>query len=403
MKAETSMSGDVKKLLVAQFLSALADNAILFTAVAMVMQGALNGDWYIPALQGCFLVAFVMLAPWVGPFSDSRSKPAVLVLANLVKAAGAGMMLLGSDPLLAYAVIGLGAAYYGPAKYGILPELVDGDALMHANSWIEGSTIGAILLGTVFGAMVADASIHTAIASVLVLYFVSAIVARTMQALPPARSKPQGNALVGFVTTIGELLATPRARFSTLGVSLFWAAAIVMRLVIIAWAPAVLLLDTTTQISMLTLFIALGIAAGAALAPRLIPLGGLRRARLAAYAMGVCILLLIFIEDIWLARLMLFATGLCGGLFVVPINAALQEIGHVGVGSGRAVAVQSFFENLAMLVATGLYTWAAAAAVSAQASLLVLAVFVLVATLVISLRLPPDSKSKHTAEVSSWD
>ncbi|PIQ34655.1 MAG: lysophospholipid transporter LplT [Zetaproteobacteria bacterium CG02_land_8_20_14_3_00_50_9] len=390
------MSADVKKLLVAQFLTALADNAILFTAVAMVLSGALDGDWYVPALQGCFLVAFVVFAPWVGSFSDTRSKPYVLIVANLVKAAGAGLMLLGSDPLLAYTVIGLGAAAYSPAKYGILPELVHGDDLVRANGWIEGSTIIAILLGTVLGAAVADYSITLAVSCVLLIYLISAAVAQLMTKLPALRESVSGGALSNFSHTIRELLATPRARFSTLGVSLFWASAIVMRLVIIAWAPAVLLLSTSTQISMLTLFIALGIAVGAALAPRLIPLGGLRRARIAAYAMGFCILLLMLVQDVWLARASLFAAGICGGLFVVPVNAALQDIGHKSVGSGRAVAVQQFFENAAMLLATGLYTWSAATGAGAVESLLVLGVFVMLATLVISWHLPRDPQ-KETA------
>lgn len=388
------MSADVKKLLVAQFLTALADNAVLFTAVAMVMQGALKGDWYVPALQGCFLIAFVVLAPWVGPFADARSKPQVLVLANILKAAGAGLMLVGVDPLLAYGVIGLGAAAYSPAKYGILPELVHGDDLVRANGWVEGSTIIAILLGTVIGAAIADYSIPLAIVCVLLIYLVSAAVARMMTRIPALKSAQASAALTDFKATVKGLLATPRARFSTLGVSLFWAAAIVMRLVIIAWAPAVLLLFTTTQVSMLTLFIALGIAAGAALAPRLIPLGALRRARMAAYAMGASILLLMPVDDVWLARALLFVAGVCGGLFVVPVNAALQDIGHRSVGSGRAVAVQHFFENAAMLVATGLYAWAAAAGASAMSSLFVLGMFVMVATLMISWHLPHDPQGR---------
>lgn len=382
---------ELKKLLSAQFLTALADNAILFVAVAMVMQGALQGNWYVSALQSCFLVAFVVLAPWVGVFADTRSKPQVLMLANLVKALGAGLMLLGVQPLFAYAIVGMGAAMYSPAKYGVLPELVKGDdALMKANSWVEGSTIVAILLGMVLGAAVADYSITGALACVFVIYLISATVAKWMHALPAAHDKKGVNDAVwsSFKSTIITLLRTPRARFATLGVSLFWASAVILRLVIIAWAPVVLLLTTSTDISFLTLFIALGIAVGALLAPRLIPMVHLRRARLAAYGLGLSVLCLVFVTDVWTARFVLFIAGICGGLFVVPINCVLQDIGHRSVGSGHAVAVQHFFENIAMLTVTLLYTWAIASRAEATSVMWVLGITVLLFTMIIARFLP---------------
>jgi len=389
--ASQKINPELKKLLLAQFLTALADNAILFVAVAMVMQGALQGDWYVSALQGCFLVAFVVLAPWVGVFADTRSKPQVLMLANLLKALGAGLMLLGVQPLFAYAIVGMGAAMYSPAKYGILPELVKGDnALMKANGWVEGSTIVAILLGMVLGAAVADHSITGALACVLVIYLISATVTKWMHHLPAAHDKKgvDDGIWSSFKSTIITLLETPRARFATLGVSLFWAAAVILRLVIIAWAPVVLLLSTSTDISLLTLFIALGIAVGALLAPRLIPMVHLRRARLAAYGLGISVLCLIFVTDVWTARFVLFVAGVCGGLFVVPINAVLQDIGHRSVGSGHAVAVQHFFENVAMLTVTLLYTWAIATGVGAITVMWVLAMTVLLFTMIIARFLP---------------
>jgi len=391
-----AMTPEVGKLLVAQFLTALADNAVLFIAVAMVMQGTLQGNWYVPALQACFLVAFVVLAPWVGVFADTRSKPQVLMLANLLKAVGAGMMLLGVHPLLAYAVIGMGAATYSPAKYGILPELVRGDdALLRANGWVEGSTIIAILLGMVVGAAIADYSITIALAFVCFIYIVSASVARWMKALPATHhidDKREG-IWRSFKATICTLLETPRARFATLGVSLFWAAAVVLRLLIIAWAPVVLLLTTSTEISLLTLFIALGIAVGALLAPRLIPLNHLRRARLAAYGLALCVLALIWVGDVWTARVVLFIAGVCGGLFVVPINAVLQDVGHRSVGSGHAVAVQHFFENVAMLTVTGLYTWSASVGFASISVMWILGGGLLFATWLISLHLPDKRSS----------
>src|SRR5690606_8055638 len=143
-----SMRRGVYALLAAQFLTAFADNAILFTAIAMVLRATEAAPWYVPALQSAFLVAFVILAPWAWPFADRRPKAHVLLLGNFMKALGAGLMFLGVEPIAAYALIGIGAAIYGPAKYGILPELVGHDQMVKANGWIEGSTIAAIVTGT---------------------------------------------------------------------------------------------------------------------------------------------------------------------------------------------------------------------------------------------------------------
>jgi len=383
------MNHEIKKLLIAQFLTAMADNAIFFVVVAMLLQGVLHGDWYLPALQSSFLIAFVLLAPWVGTYADTHSKPTVLVLANILKGAGALMMLLGIEPMISYAVIGMGAAAYSPAKYGILPELTtDEDALMQANAWVEGSTIVAILLGTVIGAKIADQSIEAGTIFVLLMYICSAWVALKMSKLPAAHQAERKGVLASFSKTIRTLLSSPRARFSTLGVSLFWASAVSLRLMIIAWAPVVLLLSTSEDISLLTLFIALGIACGALLAPKIIPMHQLSRVRYAAYGLAFSVLVLINLHDVNAVRCVLFIAGLCGGIFVVPVNAVLQDIGHQSVGSGHAVATQHFFENLAMLTATGLYTLAMSFGVPVTSSMLVLGLFILFATTWIAWRLP---------------
>lgn len=373
------MNRNLYILLFAQFLSAFADNAILFTVIAMVTQAVVPAPWYIPALQASFLLAFVLLAPWVGPFADARPKADVLITANLVKAGGAGMLLIHLDPLLAYGVIGVGAAMYSPAKYGILPELVAPEKLVKANGWIEGSTILAILAGSWIGAQTADHSVPWALALVLMLYGVSALCAVFITRIP-AQQRERAAALPHFISITGALFKNGRARFSLLGTSLFWATAALLRLMLVVWAPLVLLTTTTAQIAELTLYIAIGIAVGALLAPRLIPMEYLRRTGMAALLLGCCILLLSASEALWPAHLALFAIGISGGLFVVPMNAVLQAIGYRSVGSGNAVAVQNFSENITMLTATGIYTLAAAQGASAVTSILTLGVVVLVAS-----------------------
>jgi len=381
------MSKHIYPLLIAQFLSAFADNAILFTVIALVMQAAQPPTWYIPAMQSVFLVAFVMLAPWVGAFADNHAKPRVLIIANLIKAVGAGLLFMKVEPLVAYCIVGVGAALYSPAKYGILPELAGHSGLVKANSWIEGSTILAILTGMVVGAKVADYSINLALIGTVILFLISAA---TTLFLPKNVSKTPvaGSKVVLFIQELRSFLALPRSRFAVLGASMFWAAAASVRVIIIAWAPLVLMSHNASDIANLTLFLALGIIVGSALVPRLIPLEHLRRARIPAYLMGMLIMALSFTDAVWSARLVLFLMGTAGGMFIVPINAALQELGQQSIGSGGAVAMQNFFQNAAMLLAVGAYTLAASQQVGPIVALLTLGGLLVGATFFVVLQLP---------------
>ena len=405
------MNKKIYPLLIAQFLSAFADNAILFTVIALVMQSAKLTTWYVPALQSVFLIAFVVLAPWVGSFADTHAKSKVLIIANLVKASGAGLLLLNVEPLIAYCLVGMGAAIYSPAKYGILPELTDHDSLVKANSWIEGSTIFAILLGMVVGAKVADYSIQWALIGTIILFIASAMVTFLIptQAIKKAES---GSKIIHFTKQIGQFFTTSRSRFAILGASLFWSVAATIRVIIIAWAPVVLMSQNASEVAEITLFLAIGIIIGSALVPHLIPLEFLSRARIPAYFMAFFIILLSFADNIWFARAALFFIGTAGGMFIVPINAALQELGKDSIGSGGAVAMQGFFQNVAMLIAVGCYTYTASifvdGAIKSQgmntieanlttftftnSALQILGVFVFLATLLISLRLPDTNQ-----------
>lgn len=384
------MNRDVYLLLAAQFLSAFADNALLFAAIALVLHNSHMAAWYIPALQASFLVAFVIFAPWVGVVADRYSKVWVLFGANGVKALGAGLLLAQLDPLAAYAVAGIGAAFYGPAKYGILPELLGRDRLVAANGLIEGTTIVAIVTGALAGGSAADHSVPFALTGVIGCYLCSALIVLGMSRTP-MRLRERLPAIRYFIGMTRTLLSNARALFATLGVTLFWSSAAVLRVMVVAWAPLVLALHSTQSIAALTLFSAIGVALGAFIAPRLIPLDKLRRARFAAYGMGIGIVLLAITTTLWPARLALLATGFAGGIFVVPVNATLQEIGHRTLGAGAAVAVQQFFENLGMLAATGLYAYAAGRGADPFVALIVLGILVMLATAVVAARLPKVS------------
>ncbi|MCK5897856.1 MAG: lysophospholipid transporter LplT [Methylococcales bacterium] len=383
------MNKQIYPLLVAQFLSAFADNAILFTVIAMVMQSNELAQWYVPALQSVFFIAFVVLAPWVGAFADNYAKSRILIIANLIKAVGALLLVLGVEPLIAYCIVGVGAALYSPAKYGILPEIAGHKTLVKANSWIEGSTIFAIIFGMVIGAKVADYSIEWALLGTLGLFLISAVIS----VLLPAKitcPKNSGFKVIQFGQQIGTFFETTRSRFSVLSASLFWASAASVRVIIIAWAPLVLMTQTATEIAELTFFLAIGIIVGSGIVPRLIPLEHLQRVRIPAYFMSFFIIILSFMETILNASILLFLIGTMGGLFIVPINAALQEIGQKSIGSGGAVALQNFFQNVAMLLAVGTYTYSVSLGVSPVSAMLTLGILVFSATFIISLRLPKN-------------
>jgi MFS transporter, LPLT family, lysophospholipid transporter len=381
------MNKQIYPLLIAQFLSAFADNAIIFVVIAMVMHSSDLPTWYVPALQSVFLVSFVVLAPWVGGFADNHAKSRVLLIANLIKTLGTGLLLAKVEPLVAYCIVGVGAAAYSPAKYGILPELASHDLLVKANSWIEGSSILAILLGMVVGAKLADHSIVMALSLTVGLYLASACITLFLP-VRIAKTEAPASQVLEFGKQIGQFFYTRRSRFAILGASLFWATAATLRVILVAWAPLVLMFKDATEIANLTLFLALGIIAGSAIVPRLIPLEHLRRVRFPGYIMAVFICALSFTDSLQPARSVLFAIGTMGGLFIVPMNAALQELGQQSIGSGSAVAMQNFFQNLAMLLGVGIYTFASAQNVNPVTAMLTLGVLLLVFTFLVSMKLP---------------
>lgn len=371
-------------LLVAQFLSAFADNAVLFTIITIVIHSPDNPQWYVPALQSAFLIAFVLLAPWSGYVADKFAKSHVLFLANVVKAFGVILLLCEVEPLFAYGIVGMGAAIYSPAKYGILPELVESDNLVKANSWIEGSTILAILLGMLIGAKVADASTNMALSGAIGLFISSAILTSYLPKFLPINMIENRPTLRDFFKQIVCFFKLPLAYFVILGGALFWGVAATLRVILVAWAPMVLKLNTASDIAQLTFFLAIGIIIGSSIVSTLISLKSLSRVGFAAYAMALSIVGLSFTNVMLNAQLILLLTGIMGGLFIVPINAALQNLGVKGIGTGHVVAIQGFFHNIAMLVALSIYSYAAAQSMNPIAAMLSLGLLFFIAVLVLT-------------------
>lgn len=348
----------VRILLVTQFLSALADNALLFAAIAL-LKSQQAPDWNIPLLQEFFIAAYILTAPFVGAFADAIAKNRVLLIGTGLKLIGAIGFVAGFNPFACYALVGLGAAVYSPAKYGILSELVGEEKLVKANAWLESSTILAILLGVLVGGKLSDVFLQGLIMGLAGLYALALIGTLFIERTPAPRPLHKGefwrSSMGEFLPALQTLWRDPEARLSLIGTSLFWSAGAVLRFLLIAWIPFVLLIEGNTTVGYFNAATAVGIVAGAILAGRLIGLADARKALPAGVGIGLVVILFSLQSSFSLSLILLAAIGLLGGFFVVPLNALLQSRGHATVGPGRAIAVQNFFENLGMLTLMGLY------------------------------------------------
>lgn len=343
-------------VLVAQFFSAFADNALLFTAIAVVQRDAYPG-WSVPFLQEFFVAAYIVLAPFVGAIADAYPKGRVMLIANGFKLAGAAAMALGLNPFIAYALVGAGAAAYSPAKYGILSELLPPARLVSANGWLEASTIAAILLGAVAGGVLSDASLNAAFAAVLITYTLAAIANLFIPRLAPAHpsSLRPLPLLSRFIADLKVLWRDAPARLSLIGTSAFWGAGATLRFMLVAWVPIALGVAGNALPAELNAVTALGVIIGAFFAGKFIRLQYTPRVLPAGCLIGVAIIGFALSINIGWAIAFCILIGALGGFFVVPLNALLQERGHKSVGAGAAIAVQNLMTNLAMLILVGVW------------------------------------------------
>jgi MFS transporter, LPLT family, lysophospholipid transporter len=361
----------------AQFFSSLADNA-LFVGAVQLLRTSGAPEWQQAALVPMFALFYVILAPFVGAFADSMPKGRVMLFSNFIKIFGCLMMLFGTHPLMAYAIVGLGAAAYSPAKYGILTELLPASQLVKANGWIEGLTIASIILGVLLGGQLVGYYLSTKLlaldfpfintgidtapeAAISVLIFVYLLAAWFNTHIPDTgvemRPLPKRltTLLPDFWTCNARLWRDKLGQISLAATTLIWGVAGNLRFIVLAWAAAALGYSVT-QASALQGVVAIGMAVGAVVAsvrmrledgPRVMPLG---------IGMGLLIIMLIFIDNVWLAAPFLILLGALGGFLVVPMNALLQHRGHNLMGAGRSIAVQNFNEQACILALGAAYS-----------------------------------------------
>lgn len=363
------MSRGMKAVLISQFLSAFADNALLFAILAQ-FKSALYPEWSQPVLQMVFVLAFILLAPFVGQFADRNPKGRVMLSGNLLKFVGAFLICVGSDPFLGYALVGIGAAVYSPAKYGILGELTDGERLVKANGLMEASTIAAILLGSVIGGLLSDWSIVFALGVCVAMYGLAVFVNLGIPKLSAAQIGRGWNIkkmFIQFLEATRTLWADKESRFSLVGTSMFWGAGVTLRFLLVQWVPIALGMTDNTTPTVLNAMVAIGIVVGAGLAAKFVTLKTVRRCMPAGILIGLGVVYFSLQTSIIPSYLILIIIGVFGGFFVVPLNALLQDKGKHSVGAGNAIAVQNLGENTAMLLMLGLFSLVTSIGVSVVA------------------------------------
>ncbi len=384
-------------IMAAQFFSSLADNALLIAAIALLRESA-EPAWMTPALKMSFVISYVLLAPLVGAFADSMAKGRVMLITNAVKVIGCALMLLDIHPLLAYAVVGFGAAAYSPAKYGILTELLPPQQLVIANGWIEGTTVASIILGVLLGGALItpriahvllgfdlplfetgiDTAPEAAIALIILLYVIAGIFNWFIPDTGVDHRMVNKNPFFlirEFAHCSALLWRDKLGQISLATTTLFWGAGATLQFIVIDWAAKSLGFNLS-QASMLQGVVAVGIAAGAVLAARIVSLRGAVNVLPIGMAMGVIVISMIFVTSLPLAIVLMVLIGGCAGFFVVPMNALLQHRGHVLMGAGHSIAVQNFNENIGILVMVGLYAVLLQTGFSIGLAIVAFAVFV---------------------------
>lgn len=343
--------------LIAQFLSAIADNALLFACIALL--ATLNApEWHVPFLKETFVVSYIILAPFVGSFADALPKGKVMFISNGIKFFGCVLALLGVPPLYAYAIVGIGAAAYSPAKYGILTEMLPSNQLIKANAWVEGTTVSAIILGPVLGSTIAADNPYFGIAIIAVVYLFAAFFNHFIPKVPIDHKVAQRSLtflVKDFWHAFTTLWKDTQGQVALAVTTLFWGAGATLQFVILQWAKEVLGMDQQAA-TVLIAILAIGIGVGSVGASMFVKLEEAVKVLPSGIYMGFLVVSMIFVETREIAAIVLFCIGVLAGYFLVPLNSLLQHRGHILLGAGHSIAVQNFNENIGILLLLGVYT-----------------------------------------------
>ena len=343
-------------LLIAQFLSAIADNALLFALISMLSK--LDAPlWHTPMLKWVFVISYIVLAPFVGPFADAIPKGRVMFLTNGIKFFGCVLALLGLPPLYVYAIVGIGAAAYSPAKYGILTEILPSNLLIKANAWMEGSTVAAIVLGPIFGTVIAKSNTLLGIAFITFIYLLAAFFNFRIPKTPidhPVPKRDLNFLMHDFWHAFCTLWRDTQGQVSLAVTTLFWGAGSTLQFVVLSWAESRLHFNKESS-AILIGILAIGIAGGSVLASLYVKLEQADKVLPAGIYMGILVIGMIFVSNPVIAAILLCLIGILAGYFLVPLNSLLQHRGHTLLGPGHSIAVQNFNENIGIAIMLGAY------------------------------------------------
>ncbi len=363
-------------IMAAQFFSSLADNALLIAAIALLATMHAPA-WMTPLLKLFFVLSYVLLAAFVGAFADALPKGRVMFVTNMIKIVGCLMMFVDVHPLLAYAVVGFGAAAYSPAKYGILTELLPPEKLVAANGWIEGLTVASIILGTVLGGALVnqrvssallsfdfplvttgiDTPVEAALTIIVVAYLLAALFNLNIPdtgARYPHQERNPVRLVADFATCFVTLWKDRLGQISLAVTTLFWGAGATLQFIVLKWAEKSLHMPLD-KAAVLQGVVAVGVAIGAVAAARFVPLKKSLSVMSLGVAMGLVVIIMTMVSNVYVAYPLLVLIGALSGYFVVPMNALLQHRGHVLMSAGHSIAVQNFNENLSVLTMLVLY------------------------------------------------
>ncbi len=366
-------------LISAQFFSGLADNALLIVGIFVLEQQGQPG-WWAPLLKIFFNASYVLLAPLLGPLADACPKARLMAAMNAVKLGGVLVLLVGGHPALAFAIVGLAASAYAPAKYGLVCESVPSGWLVRANAWLEVSVVLSVVLGIAFGGALVALCLEPALSAwvstrahalglanpglpALVLVALLYLLAATLNA--HIRPGPWAGALqplrwqrIGwphFWRSQLSLWQDPMGGLSLYVTTLYWGVGAVIQFAVLLWAERQLGLPLQ-QGALLQALVAIGAMAGAALAGRCCKLPAARQVLPVGLLLPALLPVIAFTSQLWLALPLMVLVGAAGGVLLVPMNALLQHRGRRVLHTGQSIAVQGFNENLSVLLMLGLYS-----------------------------------------------
>ena len=367
-------------LISAQFASGLADNALLILGIAFLHEQGYPG-WWAPLLKFSFTLSYVFLAPLMGPLADAFSKAKLMACMNALKVVGVAFIFTSFHPMLAFAIAGMAASAYAPAKYGLVTETVPAEQLVKANGWLEVTVVMAVILGTACGGLLVASksfawmstlnlsfiellglSLETQYAgpllSLIVIYSIAGLlnfgipsvnIRYVQQSMKPIAL------FKNFIQSNRILWQDPVGKLSLAVTTLFWGIGAVVQFAVLLWAKEALNMPLE-QASLLQAVVAFGVIFGAGMAGHYVALQNAYKVLPLGLWLGLSLPALAFSTSLWIAIPLMLITGFAGGMLMVPMNALLQNRGYTLLTAGRSIAVQGFNENASVMIMLGVYS-----------------------------------------------